>query len=89
MEVNLNIDPKDETVLKIPFVLEDGKKLTISLKNPKSGLTLSDVTVFTDYALGTGTEQDKVMFVKNGLSIVSVETAYLDRTNIIPLEAAV
>lgn len=83
----LRISAKDETVLKIPFTLSNGKTFTVSLKDPISNISATDVQTFTDLALGTNS-QNIALLVKDGEEVISVGDAYLDRTNIVPLEAA-
>lgn len=39
------------SVLKMPFTLENGKTVTFSLNDPKSGLTLSEVETAMGYVI--------------------------------------
>lgn len=63
------------SVLKIPFVLDSGKKLTLSLQDPKSGLTQQECTVFQEYVLNN----DVISY--GGYEAVSYESCYLYNTN--------
>lgn len=68
------------SVLKIPVKFEDGKTRTISLADPKSGITQEEVTTFTQYAI------DEQLFKYGGYyAFEQPEEAYIYNTNEIPL----
>lgn len=79
----MRIAPSDEYILKVPFKMSDGKKYTVSLKDPKTDLTLAQSQVFTDAVINTG------LFVNGEAYVSGTDTPYLERVNIIPVEAAI
>lgn len=68
-----------QSVVKIPFTFEDSKERTISLADPKSGITQEEVQTFGNYAI------ENQLFTYGGYQPVSVGEAYLYNTNEIPL----
>lgn len=67
------------SVLKIPFTFADTKTRTITLQDPKSGITQTEVKTFGNYAINN----DLLRY--NGVAAVSVEDAYIYNTNEIPI----
>lgn len=67
------------TVLKIPFVFEDGKTRTITLQDPKSTLQQTEIYAFQEYMIN-----NQVLYY-GGYLAVDVKDGYLYETNEIPV----
>ena len=83
MANDTKIAPSDQYILKIPFKMSDGKKYTVSLKDPKTDITLVQSQVFTDAVINSS------LFVNREAEVSGIDTPYLERVNIIPVEAAI
>lgn len=67
------------SVLKMPIVLESGKKIMLTLQDPKSNITQTEVSTFTDYVI------NNAIIKYGGYYPVSAEEGYIYNTNEIPL----
>lgn len=67
------------STLKIVFGLNDGKRHTVSLKDPKSNLTMSAVTTFANAVI------NKEAILKNEAEAMTVEDAYISTTERVEL----
>ncbi len=67
------------SVLKMPIILENSKKITITLQDPKTNITQTEVSTFTNYVI------NNAIIRYNGYYPVSAEEGYIYNTNEIPL----
>lgn len=68
-----------QSVVKIPFVFQDGKTHTISLIDPSSSITQTNVNTFGNYAITNN------LLSYGGYEATSLGSAYIYNTNEIPL----
>lgn len=68
-----------ESTLKIVFDMSNGNSHTVSLKDPKNNLALSEVTSFADLCV------TKNAIKKNNATIANLGDAYIQRTERIEL----
>jgi len=68
-----------ESTLKIVFDMSNGGTHTVSLKDPKNGLTLSEVNTFADLCVA------KNAFKKNNATVANMDEAYIQRNERIEL----
>lgn len=64
-----------ERVLKIPFKDESGKTVTVSLADPKTGLTKAEVTTWQNKAINDD------FIIRAGNSLTTAEEPYIYETN--------
>jgi len=67
------------STLKVVFELNDGNSHTVSLKDPKNNITLSEVTSFANLCI------TKSAIMKNNSAIANFEDAYIQRTERVDL----
>lgn len=68
-----------QSVLKMPLVLQNGKKITINLSDPKQNVTQAQCQTFTNHLIANN------VISYGGYGVVSAEPAYLYNTNEIPI----
>jgi len=62
-----------ESTLKIVFEMSNGNSHTVSLKDPKNGITMSEVTSFANLCV------TKNAIKKNHATAANLEDAYIQR----------
>jgi len=67
------------STLKMVFEMYDGNHLNLSLKDPKSNLTLSNVEAFAQIC----TDNDAL--IRNNSTVLRLESAYIQRSERIEL----
>lgn len=70
-----------EKTLKMAFEMYDGNILNLSLKNPKNGLTLTNVEAFAKICT------DNEALIRNDATVLRLDNAYIWQTEKIELDA--
>ena len=68
-----------ESTLKMVFDMSNGKSNTVSLKDPKTNLSMSEVSTFANLCV------TKNAFKKNNATVVNMEDAYIQRNERVEL----